>query len=143
MKKLETEIVINSTPQQIWDILMNHEAYPNWNPFIKTITGDPQVGNVIDVTIQPKDKSPMNFNPLVLKNERLDEFRWKGHLFVKGLFDGEHYFKLEPIDESQTRFVHGELFSGLLASVLLKMIGENTRDSFASMNEALKNEVEN
>lgn len=142
MKVIETEIIINATQQHIWDVLMNHKAYSNWNPFIKSISGNAQAGNSIDVTIQPEGKKPMRFKPLVLKNEKLIEFRWKGHLFIKGLFDGEHYFKLEAISESQTRFIHGELFSGVLVSVLLKMIGVNTKNGFESMNEALKKEAE-
>ena len=84
----------------------------------------------------------MNFKPTVLKADTNQEFRWKGHLFVKGLFDGEHFFKLEETAEGHTRFIHGENFSGILSGMVLKKVGKATRAGFAAMNEALKNQVE-
>lgn len=61
---------------------------------------------------------------------------------MKGVFDGEHYFILEEITPNQTRFIQGENFTGLLSAILMKMIGEDTRGGFISMNEALKTQVE-
>ena len=92
--------------------------------------------------IQNPGKKPMKFKPVVLVNQESKEFRWKGKLFVKGLFDGEHYFQLERINDNLTKLVHGEKFTGFLAGALLKMIGEDTKKGFESMNEALKRRVE-
>ena len=142
MKNIETEIIINATPEKVWQILMDHKEYRNWNPFIKEISGDTQPEKHLSVCIQLAGKKPMEFSPVVLINSTETEFRWKGHLFVKGLFDGEHYFKLEDIGLNQTKFIHGENFSGLVSGVLLKMIGDDTLNGFQSMNEALKIEAE-
>jgi len=142
MKTLQTEITINAPAPQVWEALMNHNGYPNWNPFIKKISGKPSVGSTISVSLQMEGQKPMEFRPTVLKNEKEKEFRWLGHLFVKGLFDGEHFFKLEVIDAQKTRFIHGEHFKGLLAGALLKMIGDNTMAAFNAMNNALKQKVE-
>ena len=142
MKTLTTSITINASAQKVWQVLMNHKDYPNWNPFIKQITGDPQEGASIQVTLQPENKKPMEFSPIVLNNEAEKEFRWLGHLFVKGLFDGEHFFKLEEIDANKTKVIHGENFTGIMASVLLSMIGESTQNGFVAMNNSLKNKVE-
>ncbi len=143
MKELTTEIIIDATPNQVWNILMAKEEYPNWNPFIKSIKGSTEKGKQIEVSIQPPGSKPMVFKPTVLRNETAKEFRWLGHLFVKGLFDGEHYFKLEATKANQTKFTHGEAFTGILSGVLLKMIGENTLKGFIAMNEALKVKAEN
>ena len=69
-------------------------------------------------------------------------FRWRGKLWLKGLFDREHYFRLEALESNKTLFIHGERFSGLLVAPLMKMIGENTKRGFEQMNEALKMKVE-
>ncbi len=55
--------------------------------------------------------------------------RWLGKLFVGGIFDGEHYFLLEPIDENRTRILDGENFSGLLVGPLSGMLVA-TREGF-------------
>jgi hypothetical protein len=66
-----------------------------------------------------------------------------GKLGIKGVLDGEHYFQLKVIDSQKTELIHGENFSGILSGLLLKMIGEKTKNGFEAMNEALKIEVEN
>lgn len=62
---------------------------------------------------------------------------------MKGLFDGEHYFKLEKIDDNRTRFIQGEKFTGLLSGIFFKLIGEDTKSGFNEMNFALKKKAEN
>ena len=46
---------------------------------------------------------------------------------MPGLFDGEHYFQLEPLADGRTRFVQGEHFSGLLCGLIMKMVGAETK----------------
>ena len=42
MKEIYTEIEINSSAEEVWNILINFANYPNWNPFMKQIPiGDP------------------------------------------------------------------------------------------------------
>ena len=142
MKNLKTEIVIDAPADKIWTVLMDHEAYPSWNPFIKNISGNTQVGGKLSVKIQSDGSKPMHFTPVVLVNNGNDEFRWVGKLFIKGLFDGEHFFILEPINKNQTRFIHGENFTGLLSGILWKMIGSDTQKGFEAMNVKMKSRVE-
>lgn len=138
MKTLETNIIIDATAEKIWAILMDFEAYPNWNPFIKTMSGNTEVGNKMYVTIQLEGNKAMVFEPRVLTVKPNRAFRWLGHLWITGIFDGEHYFQLIPINEHQTKFIHGEHFRGLLSGLILGMIKENTLKGFQAINEALK-----
>jgi len=141
-QKILTEIIINAPSEDVWQVLMNHEEYPNWNPFIINIDGSAKVGEKISVTIHPKGKDPMVFNPIVLKNEYVTEFRWLGKLFIKGLFDGEHFFILKKTSSDYTLFVHGENFSGIFSGLLMQLTGETTLTGFIDMNNALKKEAE-
>ncbi|MFY0601709.1 MAG: SRPBCC domain-containing protein [Cyclobacteriaceae bacterium] len=143
MKNFETSINIKAAASSVWKVLMDHENYATWNPFITEISGATEVGGSLSLMIRPEGKKPMMIQPTVLKNESETEFRWIGHLFVKGLFDGEHYFKLEPIGKNETKLIHGENFSGLMVAPILKMVGESTLKGFHAMNLALKNQSEN
>lgn len=142
MKNLKTEITINASAATVWNILMDHQSYSDWNPFIKSISGETSVGNTLEVFIEPPNQKGMTFKPEVLANSTQTEFRWVGRLFVKGLADGEHYFQLEKIDDNTTKLMHGENFSGLLAGLLMKMMREDTLKGFNAMNEALKVQAE-
>lgn len=52
-KEIKTEIQIDATPERVWEILTDFDAYPTWNPFIKSITGEVNVGNTITARIEP------------------------------------------------------------------------------------------
>ena len=143
MKALNTEIIIVAQPETIWKILTSTDDYPTWNPFIKNLKGRLEEGAQIAVTIHPPDQKPMTFKPTILKCKEHSELRWLGHLFFRGVFDGEHTFKLERINDTHTKFIHSEKFTGLFSSLLFSLIGKNTRRGFEAMNEALKERAEN
>lgn len=141
MRKIKTEVIINTPPGKVWEVLTNFENHPKWNPFIKSIVGEKAVDKKITVLLKPPEGNGMTFKPIILKFEPNREFRWKGSFGMKGIFDGEHYFVLERISDNQTKFIHGENFSGILVNVVGKML-DKTRDGFVLMNEALKKECE-
>jgi hypothetical protein len=141
MKKIETVIEIDATPERIWQVLTDFEDHPRWNPFIQSIEGEKVPGRKIAVFIKPPGSNGMVFRPVILKFNPCREFRWKGKLGITGIFDGEHYFILEPISDSQTRFIHGEQFSGILVKLMGNTL-EKTREGFTLMNDALKQESE-
>ena len=119
---IETSLEIDAPPKRVWALLTNFALMPTWNPFIKSISGNLANGARLSVNIAPPGKSGMRFNPRVLSVRPERELRWLGHLLIAGLFDGEHYFLLDPLvdplGESRTRLTQGEKFSGLLVGLL-------------------------
>ena len=142
MKSIHTEIEIDASPAQVWDILMDFEKYPEWNPFIKSISGNATVGGNLKVVMQQPDSKSMTFKPKCLIAEPNKEFRWLGHLFIKGLFDGEHIFKLREREGGTTKLVQCENFNGLLLPIFWKQLNSKTISAFEQMNTALKNRAE-
>jgi hypothetical protein len=137
-KEIKTEIVIHATPETIWAVLTDLKNYPNWNPFIKSITGQLSVGNTLIVQIEPPEASGMTFKPKVLAFETNKEIRWLGHLLFPGLFDGEHKLQLIDNRNGTTTFLQSEKFSGLLVFLFKKMLDHNTKNGFVLMNKKLK-----
>jgi hypothetical protein len=142
MLQIVTEIEIDATPEKIWAELMGFAFYPDWNPFIRRIKGTPAVGEQLTVRIEPPEGSGMTFRPRVLVVDESRELRWKGKLLIPGLFDGEHFFTLQPIHPDRTKFVHGEFFSGLLVPLFTAQLRGPTKRGFELMNAALKAKVE-
>jgi len=141
-KAITTEILIQATPEKVWSVLTDFDHYAHWNPFIKSITGNVAVGNKIKARIEPPGASGMTFKPTVLVYTEATEFRWLGHLFMKGLFDGEHCFRLTDNKDGTTTFVQSEQFEGILVPLFNKMLDTNTIEGFRQMNEKLKQEAE-
>lgn len=141
MKKIKTEIVIDKDVSTVWNVLTDFESYPNWNPFVRSIEGEKYIGKKVSVTCNTAGGKMVSFKPIVIKLDTDREFRWKGKLGFRGIFDGQHYFKLENMGENQTKFIHGEDMSGVLVSLMGKTLNK-MNDSFEMMNEALKKECE-
>ncbi|MDR7127973.1 hypothetical protein J2X69_000301 [Algoriphagus sp. 4150] len=141
--EIKTQIMINSTPDKVWTVLTDFENHTSWNPFIKSITGEPKVGSQIRVSISSPEGKRMTFKPTVLTFKHNKEFRWMGKLLFKGVFDGEHKFELIDNGNGTTNFIHSETFKGILVGLFRKKLENSTRKGFELMNESLKKLVEN
>ena len=142
MHVIRTEIDIDASPARVWDVLTDFAAYPDWNPFLTSVTGRAEVGQKLVARIEPKAGRGMTFKPTVLMADREKEFRWRGRFLVPGLFDGEHYFVIAPNGAGTTRLVHGEEFSGLLVGMAKASLDKGTQAGFNAMNKALKARAE-
>jgi hypothetical protein len=139
MKNIQTEILINTDITKVWDVLMNFDNYPKWNPFITSISGEPKLGSRLTVSIKPPGGKGMTFKPRVLAFEINKELRWLGHLLFTGFFDGEHKFELIDNGNGTTTFKQSEKFKGIFVGLLNL---ENTQKGFEAMNEKLKEMAE-
>ncbi|WP_144148698.1 SRPBCC domain-containing protein [Paraburkholderia sp. BCC1884] len=137
---IETETLIDGSPQQVWAVLTATDDYPLWNPEITQLHGQLRRGNVIEF-VEGAGPDAMVFYPEVLAVRPGRELRWKGHVWFPGIFDGEHRFTLEAVGE-KTRFTQGETFTGMLAGTLTGSVLTATADSMRAMNDALKQRVE-
>ena len=138
MKRLHSEIEIDAPAERVWHLLTDFASYPQWNPFIRSISGQPTKGERLEVRIEPPGGRGMTFKPKVFNAEPNRELRWLGHLLVPGLFDGEHSFIIQPLEENRVRFVQREAFKGLLVPLFARSLDNNTQRGFEEMNRALK-----
>jgi hypothetical protein len=143
MHKIQSDIDIDATPERVWSILTDFAAYPSWNPFITSISGIVETGQRLTVSIQPVGGRAMTFRPTVLVAQRNSELRWLGHLLFRGIFDGEHSFKMTASASGGVRLTQGETFSGVLVALAKASLDRGTKPGFIAMNEALKARAEN
>jgi hypothetical protein len=139
--RIRTELIINASKEKVWEILTDLESYPQWNPFIIKSEGKVVQGIRLKNTLKNGEGS-MVFRPRVLQVDPNRYFDWLGSLWFKGLFDGHHYFEIQPVKDNQVKLIHGENFSGILKGPILKKIGHQTRENFVKMNIALKDLAE-
>jgi len=140
--QLKTELIILAPAQRIWDILLDFKRYPEWNPFIVSAEGDPQLGSAIKVCLAlPEDGSTHTIRPIITACEARERLAWRGQLGFPWLFSGHHFFELHPQADSSTRFVQGEDFTGVLTKFLSRTFTLTGR-GFVYMNQALKKRSE-
>lgn len=135
---LKTEIDIVATPEVVFGVLTDWNAYPEWSSFILAIKGSTEVGDRLRVRLQPPGSRSWTFKPTLLAFEPNREFRWRGR--VPG-YTGEHFFILQAKEDGSTQVTHGEHFSGRLVP-LLNPPDMPARTGFLNFNTALKARAE-
>jgi hypothetical protein len=143
MRRISTSIDIAAPSSRVWEVLMNFPAYSDWNPFIRQIAGSTNPGSKLQLTVQPEGGSAMSFVPEVLVCMPEREFRWRGRVLFKGVFDGEHALKLTESTAAACTFAQEETFSGVLVPLIMRgAMLAGTEAGFEAMNRALKARAE-
>jgi hypothetical protein len=139
--EIRTELEIAAPASTVWQALTDFPRYGEWNPFITEISGALTEDAKLQVQLSLPEGRDVRFSPRVLRCEENRQLCWRGHLLFPGLFDGEHFFRLEVLNERRTRFVQGENFSGILVRFASTSITRAAR-GFVYMNNALKRRLE-
>jgi hypothetical protein len=135
MKTIETVTDIAAPPDIVWGVLADFPRYPEWNPFIVELRGEPLTGTRLRTTFALAGQRTRTFRPTVIDVQPGHRLMWHGRLAMPKLFDAKHRFVLEPNDDG-TRFTHREEFRGLLVPVSGKTLAATHR-AFLAMNAAL------
>lgn len=141
MREIKTEIEIYASAVRVWRVLSDFDSFPEWNPFVIKVEGKPIKGEILKIEVQLPDSMKLKFTPEILVAEPNKELRWVGNMPL-GMFRGEHYYKIEPLGENKSRFIHGEYFSGWFVPVIFAMVGKQTERGYHLMNQAIKDRAE-
>ena len=137
---LRTAITMDATPEQVWSVLTDLEAYDEWNPFIVSASGTVEAGATLTNTMRDAT-GDMTFTPTLLTVAPGRELRWLGKLGPGGVFDGEHAFLIEQVGPGRVRLTQSETFSGVAVPFFRGRLRDQTLPQFRAMNEALARRV--
>ena len=136
--ELRTQLSIAAPPARVWAVFSEFDRWPEWNPFVTRAEGDfTRVGNQVRITA-----GGQSFRPTITAYEAGRLLRWRGKLFLGGIFSGEHSFRLVDNGDGTTTFHQDEDFGGLLLPLLRKKLNTETRAGFNAANLALRERVE-
>lgn len=140
MKEISSEVEIDASPDKVWQTLIET---PGFLPDeIRQAARDGKVGTQLKVRIATKGGRGETFTVKLLKVDAPREVRWKGRLWISGLFDGEHSFEISSqAGRPGATFVQRERFSGLFLPFLSKTV-RDTRKEFDDMGRSLKSKAE-
>jgi hypothetical protein len=139
--ELHTEIDIDATPEVVWQILTDLDGWADWNPFITSSVGKPEVGEKLVNRMEPPGGRAITFKPHVTVVEDAKTFEWLGKLLFSGVFDGRHRFELEG-SPTGTKLTHSESLDGILVRFMRNSLDTKTKSGFEAMNVALKTRAE-
>jgi len=137
MQIIQTKIKIKASPENVWKALVISPAIP---AEIRNAIRDRKTGHKLIVLMSAGGRDA-TLTVKLLTVDPFREIRWKGYLWIPGLFDGEHSFEILEDLEGITLLVQREIFTGLLLPFLSGMLSD-TKQEFETMNAAIRDGAE-
>lgn len=138
MKTYSASATIDADPQTVWDILVDTDSYPEWDPGMVRIEGNLRLGD--KVKFFTKFSPEQAFAVAVTRYDPAEKLVFTGGMPL-GLFKSERTHTLTANANGGTDFHTQEIFSG----VLLPLFGKNIPDlteNFESFVAGLKQRAE-
>lgn len=132
-----TQTTIDAPPERVWSVFTDFASYPQWSRFLKSISGELQVGSRLSIRLGPADSNGLTFKPRVTEYREGTVLEWLGHLVIPGIFDGRHRFELAAADDGKTHFTQSETFGGVTIPFVASSLKDMAR-SFDAFNASLK-----
>jgi hypothetical protein len=142
VQTIKAVVDIGATPETVWRVLTDFASYPKWNPFLRAVQGDPVSGQRLRIRARLSRTRVYRFSPRVVKAVPAMELCWRGKLWIKGVFDGEHAFIIVPNGVNGVKFIQREHFTGLLVPLIFPFMQKKLLARFELMNTALKKVAE-
>lgn len=148
---VERHIDINAAPEQVWQVLMDADHYPDWHPNLKgfDLHGGETVGAKVALRIDGEPPAILKFvTSKVIAYERAHNMVWDSRIgWLMGFI---HHFRVDTLGGGQSRFVQYEEFTGIVSWVLRLLVRSDNPKSLQlsvgaghdAMNQGLKRAVE-
>jgi hypothetical protein len=130
-----SEIEIAAAPETVWDVLATIEAWPAWNPDVKSVSVE---GEIAEGTKFRWKAGPGTITSTLRRVERPRLIAWTGRTFG---IDAVHVWRLEAQDGS-TLVRTEETFDGLLARLFRRPLRKTLAAGLESGLRHLKAEAE-
>ncbi|MGB0870070.1 MAG: SRPBCC family protein [Flavobacteriales bacterium] len=135
-----TSIIIDATPNQVWEVLTDFETMPNWSTTFQGLEGDIEQDGQINA-IFPLPNGELFHYPHALIYSEQEYYGWSDEIVtLPGIVDN-HLYKVEYC-ESQTLFIQTEEFKGNNANLPAIGLANGVLEGYQTFNKELKAEVE-
>ncbi|MEZ4239139.1 MAG: SRPBCC domain-containing protein [Myxococcota bacterium] len=124
MRRAHDERILPHPPAAVWAALIDLPAWDRWNMVTATAPAGLVAGEDLHLRIPLPGgrRLPARARLVAVETERA--LRWRGG--PRGVFVGEHGYRLSPA-EGGTRLVHEEVFSGVAAGLVTRLLGLDDR----------------
>jgi len=138
MKSFSASTIIQATPHEIWNILVDGTNWLQWNPTITKIEGNIDLGETLKIhtKINPNQAFPVKVSEFI----PYEKMVWTGGMPF-GLFKGERTYSLSKYLDGCVEFSMREIFSGLMSPLIIPSIPD-LQPSFDEFAASLKKRAE-
>jgi uncharacterized protein YndB with AHSA1/START domain len=133
MRSYDASSFIEATPEQVWPVLTDTRAWPDWDSGVTKVDGELGLGEKLTITVTANPGRAFPVKVVALRAPEQMVFRGGMPL---GLFTGRRTYTLVP-EGAGTRFTMREDYTGPLAGMIFRSIPD-LGPSFRQFAEGLK-----
>jgi hypothetical protein len=137
-----TTFAVDAPAERVWEVLTDFDSYPEWNPSLPSIEGEPRVGSTVALTLAMPGRPSAKVNAKLTEVEPGRRLIWDGNVGSDRLFAGHREFLIDPRPDGSVLFTHVEDVSGLLFPIFRAFMGGAIQRHHERLNAALKERVE-
>ncbi len=135
------EATVQAAPEEVWAVLTDLEAYPEWNPFTLQVRSSLVPGEAVWMKVD------LGWLTLWQRETVLEvlpprHLHWHIASSVPWLLRAKRTQVLTPRQDGGTHYTTVDVIGGLLSPLVDCLFGRGLRAGFAGVAEALKTRVE-
>ncbi len=135
-KSVHHEIIINASPEKVWEVLTDTEGYANWNPVMKLLEGEVKEGNKVKYQFIQDSDNISEIGATVVQIRPNEVLNQKGGIPLVLTYN--HKYLLESAGNSTTVTIH-EDYRGIFVNFWNP---KPVEEAYKRLNIALKEQVE-
>lgn len=139
--KIEHRIGVKAPPLVIWEMLVEVESWPSWNPIYTEARGRLGFDEPLHLTCQLPDRPPFPIEATVTEWVPEEQILWTTRSKY-GFVRTTRYIEIDKLSDNGCIFANGELIQGRMAASHARKMGRALYLGFEAMGEAVKARAE-
>ncbi len=139
--KINCDILLEATAEAIWAILTDLPAYPEWNPLVKSASGNLEPMGTLQVTVAYPGADLLQGSAEVTGFIPPKYFSFTLRKGPTWWYQEEHIFRIKVRDDGKVTFYNEAYATGLSLRFGRKNAAHRMRHAMDRMNEELKDRL--
>lgn len=134
---------IDATRAEVWDVLMDLENYPLWNPFTIAMESTLQVGDAMNMRVKMSELIIIDQTEHIRVLDHVNyKACWGINTNLPNINTGERCQWLEELPNGGTRYITEDLIEGTQTPTVISLFGDSLTTGFDGVASGLKTRVE-
>lgn len=141
--EINEKVEVKAPIDRVWATIIDFDSYSDWNTQLEYLGGEVKPNGQLHLKLSAEGADPYEFKPTVSHWEENEKFAWLAITGFPRVFDGEHFFELERIDDNTTLVTNREEYRGVMSLIMKNLpMMKTAPEGFKKMNSELKDYIE-
>lgn len=136
-------ITINRPKDLVWEVLVDLDNYPKWNPFTNPVISTLKMGSPVELHVKMPIRGDRIQTEILICNDIEETLSWGMTLGHSSLLIAQRDQKVEAINGDQCSYQTWDAFHGLLTPMVVGLFGKDMLNGFNGVANSLKEYCEN